>query len=98
MFRIPSCLLIMLLTVFVSAASAAAPPLRAVCAVCREGEEPVAASVVHDGRTYNFCSTGCKVQFQGDPARWTAPAERPPEDERAGSSASFGSSAPSCPV
>ena len=30
-----------------------------------------AGSIEHDGETYYFCSTGCRRQFEADPASFT---------------------------
>jgi YHS domain-containing protein len=53
-------------------------PKKAVCAVCgvREhaGPEAVAASAVFEGKTYYFCSEGCKTEFLQDPGKWVAAA------------------------
>lgn len=35
-----------------------------------------AGSSHYDGRDYYFCSSGCKVSFDKDPARHTAAAQR----------------------
>jgi Cu+-exporting ATPase len=32
------------------------------------------------GRTYYFCSDGCRVSFEADPEKYLAPEERPPAD------------------
>ena len=34
--------------------------------------EKAAAKVEHEGKTYYFCSQGCKVKFEREPARYTA--------------------------
>jgi YHS domain-containing protein len=55
----------------------------APCAICsvREGAgpEPVAATVEYEGKTYAFCSTACRDEFQREPKRWAqaASAEAP---------------------
>ena len=56
-------------------AAALMAPKSAECAVCREGEEPVKATLKHDGKEYYFCSTGCRDQFKADPAKF---AKAPP--------------------
>jgi YHS domain-containing protein len=57
-------------------------PKKAVCAVCgvREhaGPEPVAASAEYAGKTYYFCSEGCKTEFLEDPKKWVAAAAAAP--------------------
>jgi YHS domain-containing protein len=54
--------------------AAAKPPEKAVCAICgvreKAGPEPVAASFVHEGKTYSFCQQKCKEEFCLDPERW----------------------------
>ena len=44
-------------------------PKKAVCAVCRSGPEPVAATFVYKGKTYYFCQESCKAEFQEDPEK-----------------------------
>ena len=34
-------------------------------------------SFEHDGQTYYFCSRGCMLDFQEDPARYLAPDYEP---------------------
>ena len=53
-----------------------AAPKKAVCAVCKEGEEPVKATAKHAGKEYYFCSTNCRDQFVKDPAAYLT-AEEP---------------------
>ncbi len=50
----------------------------AICHVCRvhEGEtdaEKVAATAVHDGHTYGFCSVQCRDKFVKDPVAYLPP-------------------------
>jgi heavy metal translocating P-type ATPase len=50
--------------------------------VCGMTVDPATAKhrAEHDGRTYYFCCGGCKTKFEGDPARYLAPAPaRAPE-------------------
>ena len=67
---------LLLATTFVNAALAAKPsavlaaPKRAVCAVCKEGEEDVKATVRHEGKEYYFCSANCRDLFVKDPAAY----------------------------
>ena len=44
--------------------------------VCAMGVDPAkaAAASVHDGRTYYFCSTSCRDEFERGPARYAAAA------------------------
>ena len=64
------------LMVWVGAASVAKPaaaltaPKKAECAVCREGEEPVKATLMHEGKEYYFCSAGCRDQFKANPGKF----------------------------
>jgi YHS domain-containing protein len=46
-----------------------------VCGMELEQDEE-AAWVVHDGRTYVFCSEACRRVFERDPARYVGPQER----------------------
>ena len=34
-------------------------------------DEKKAVAIVHDGKTYYFCSAGCKANFEKNPARYT---------------------------
>jgi hypothetical protein len=73
----------------------AAEPAKAVCDVCREGEEPVVARIDHGAHVHSFCSEACAAAFRADPAKCKASPlakARPASDEGAGSAA------PSCPV
>lgn len=45
-----------------------------VCGMELEPDEE-AASVVHEGRTYVFCSEACRRRFEEDPAGYAAPTE-----------------------
>jgi peroxiredoxin len=58
----------------VKTAAALAAPKRAECAVCREGEEPVKATAMHQGKEYYFCSTNCRDQFLKDPGSFVKSA------------------------
>lgn len=31
-----------------------------------------AASIVHDGRTYHFCSEGCRQEFEREPEKYVS--------------------------
>lgn len=42
-----------------------------VCGMEIESES-AAATVEHDGKTYYFCSMGCKTKFEREPARYTS--------------------------
>ncbi|MBX3172276.1 MAG: redoxin family protein [Candidatus Eremiobacteraeota bacterium] len=46
------------------------------CAICAltegSGPKPVAGSLVHEGKTYYFCSPGCQEKFAADPVDWAA--------------------------
>lgn len=59
---------------FASETGPAAPVRKAVCAVCgvreKAGPEPVAATWKYRGKTYDFCSDGCKAEFQKEPDHW----------------------------
>lgn len=46
---------------------ALAAPKKAVCVVCNEGEEPVRATAVHQGKEHYFCGESCKTRFLADP-------------------------------
>lgn len=35
-------------------------------------EKTATAQLEHEGRTYYFCSAGCKKRFQDDPAKFVA--------------------------
>jgi YHS domain-containing protein len=39
-------------------------------------EDDAAGSVTHEGKTYYFCSEGCKAAFQRTPARFVSPTAR----------------------
>lgn len=57
----------------------------AICAVSEgSGPEPVASSLVHEGKTYYFCSPGCQEKFQADPADWAARFEKVSRSEGPG--------------
>ena len=58
-----------------------------VCAVCREGQEPIVVRIEHAGREYGFCSKACADKFRANPAIYEGkPAP------------TTGSAAPSCPL
>ncbi len=40
-----------------------------VCGMSVE-ENKAAATTRHDGKTYYFCSTGCKAAFEREPAKY----------------------------
>ena len=88
--------------VSLSLSAAVAAPRTAVCDVCREGEEFVAAQIPHGDHTHSFCSDACAAAYRANPAQYHAaagPAPKAPAhahaDARAGSSAGSGSAAPS---
>jgi P-type Cu+ transporter len=33
-------------------------------------EKKAAATVSYEGRTYHFCSTGCKIKFEKEPGKY----------------------------
>lgn len=72
--------------------SCAAEVAKAVCDVCREGEEPVVTRIDHGAHVHSFCSEACAATFRKDPAKFHA---APTADARSGSSAGAGSAAPS---
>ena len=39
-------------------------------------EKKAAATAVHDGRTYYFCSAACKSTFDKDPKKYAEKAQR----------------------
>jgi YHS domain-containing protein len=45
-------------------------PRKAVCTVCKEGEEDVNATVRYVGKEYYFCSVYCRDLFVKDPAAY----------------------------
>ena len=59
-----------------------------VCGMSIE-EKDAAATTVYGGRTYSFCSTSCKTEFDQNPQAFlgaqAAPASEPPPRPRAGS-------------
>lgn len=64
--------------------------------VCAMSVDPshAAGSVVHDGRTYYFCSNSCRQKFQADPKRYL----KPHATETSGMSASTGGTIYTCPM
>lgn len=57
--------------------AAAAMPKKAVCPVCslnesKKSPEDVKVSARYKGKTYYFCSPGCKAAFLKNPARYAA--------------------------
>ncbi|MCX8996978.1 heavy metal translocating P-type ATPase [Rhizobiaceae bacterium BDR2-2] len=56
-----------------TAQSAAPPVVDPVCGM-RVDPETAAYRTVHDGRTFFFCSAGCRDKFEGDPGRYAAQA------------------------
>ncbi len=57
----------------------------AICAVLEgAGLEPVAATSVHEGTTYFFCSEACKEKFAADPGDWAAKFEKASRTEGSG--------------
>ncbi len=40
------------------------------------GEKEAAATSVHDGKTYHFCSPHCKKKFDENPAAYAGKEER----------------------
>lgn len=75
-----------------------AAPAKSVCAVCREGEEPVAATVRHQDHDHYFCSTGCADTFRKEPARFHPEKPEKKMEQPAAHAEDHGSAAPSCPV
>ncbi len=53
--------------------------------VCGMNVDPATAkhSAVHDGRTFHFCSGGCKIRFEADPRKYLSPGPAEPVDEHA---------------
>jgi len=47
--------------------------------VCGMSVDPAATAhrAEHDGKTYHFCSAGCRSKFIADPPRWLAPKREP---------------------
>lgn len=42
--------------------------------ICGMNADPkTAISAEHSGRTYYFCSAGCRAQFQANPAQYARP-------------------------
>jgi Cu+-exporting ATPase len=58
---------------------------KAIDPVCGMEVDPqqAAGTSVHEGTTYHFCSTGCKRQFDRDPARiaGSAPSGTTPQSD-----------------
>jgi cation transport ATPase len=54
--------------------------------VCGMTVDPAATQhhADHDGKTWHFCSAGCRAKFVADPARYLARADRTAPDEPAG--------------
>ncbi len=51
--------------------------------VCGMSIDPdrAAASQIHDGQTYYFCSTGCHEKFKADPRKYVQPKPSPEQSE-----------------
>jgi P-type Cu+ transporter len=49
-----------------------------VCGMRVDPAAPRGGSHQHAGRTYGFCSTGCRTKFAAAPERWLGPAPAPP--------------------
>jgi Cu+-exporting ATPase len=46
-----------------------------ICGMTVDPDNPKGGSAQHAGRTYYFCSAGCRTQFLKDPARFASPRE-----------------------
>src|ERR1700730_16933254 len=57
----------------------ATSPPRATDPVCGMDVDPATARhrAEHDGRTYYFCSAGCRAKFAADPAKYLGPGPAP---------------------
>lgn len=57
----------------------------AICAVTEgSGPEPVAGSLVHENKTYYFCSAICQEKFAADPSDWAAQFAKASQNEGPG--------------
>ena len=64
--------------------------------VCRMDLEPeVEFTVKHDGKTYGFCSSYCKSEFEKDPNKYLNQTSTAPAQAMPGTPAAPASSAPS---
>ena len=57
--------------------TAASPGVDPVCGMTVTAES-AAASAVHEGETFHFCSRGCHDRFVADPERYLSPAQEQP--------------------
>lgn len=91
--------LTLLLSLLLASAIHAAPAT-AVCYVCREAEEPVAATVRHGDHEHSFCSAACAAAFRKSPEKYhpLEPVKQVAALAKPMCPAPGGSSAPSCPV
>jgi len=51
-----------------------------VCGMTVDDKSPLRST--HEGKTYLFCSPGCKTRFDKEPGRYTAPVSG--KDQRGG--------------
>ena len=47
-----------------------------VCGMTIE-EKSAAGTASYEGRTYHFCSAGCKSKFEKEPKKYSEPAGKP---------------------